>query len=196
MLPPAQLTQTPPLAAVLTPRQREREQRLHRVCLAIELRRKKGASVVPCCKAFSKRWNGKPLRSEPGRLLRLSAKTLIRVYYQWRKGGKSPRSIRLRYGLSHTPTVSSAQLRSFIKILFSKGTRSAAHAYKLFAQRRASGRLAVSYSTIMRHVPPNISRRIRSTRQAIADAKWVVARLRTESEEHALASARRRFRDA
>lgn len=65
--------------------EKERAKILERICQAIARRVQKGEKLKSSIARFVRQWDQKPLPS--GASLRLSAPTLIRLYYRWRKTG-------------------------------------------------------------------------------------------------------------
>lgn len=76
--------------------QRERAMRLHRICQFIQARVVKGQSLNKACQRFSKRWNGKSLRSDPTRRYALNVSSLHRHFRRWELGGEMAAVFRLR----------------------------------------------------------------------------------------------------
>ena len=77
--------------------QRERAKRLHRICKRIKARVAAGQSINKACRAFSRKWSGKPLRSDPARHYALNVSSLYRHFKKWRLMGESPACFTLNY---------------------------------------------------------------------------------------------------
>lgn len=89
---------TPPLAW-----QRERAERLHRACLMVEARLKRGDTLHKAAVRVVRQWNGKPLKADSGRRLCLSFSSLLRHYYNWRPV-RTPDAFALKFVPGIAPT--------------------------------------------------------------------------------------------
>lgn len=178
--------------------------RLHSICTAIAARQAKGGKLSRGLRVFARRWNGKPYRCDPSRRFRLSAKSLERAYGKWRNGGGVPSAIRLNYKPDATSKVTAPVLRAFVSALFLPSVNSGVEAYRLLqARRRRAGHLpgtgkgrrpsarklnGVSYSTLLRHLPAGVTRKIPRLRLQVTQAERSFAQLRFEIEAQALAT--------
>ena len=83
--------------------QQERAERLHRACTLLEDRLKKGDTLHKSAVRVVRLWNGKPLKSSPGRSLCLSYSSLLRHYYAWRPV-RTPEAFALKFVPGLAPT--------------------------------------------------------------------------------------------
>ena len=115
--------------------QTERAQLVHDICTDIAARRDKREKLSDCIRLYVRQFNGNPYRCDSSRRLALSAKTLTRAYYLWRRGGEVPSAVRLNYvGRSK---VSAPVVRRFVGVLFSPGVESSRQAFAILQARRA-----------------------------------------------------------
>lgn len=89
---------TAPPRAVRSSWQIERVKLAHRICTRIAGRVARGHSIGKSFTYFAWYWRDRFYRTDPGRRVRLSRPTIIRLYYQWQKNGQTPDSLRLCYG--------------------------------------------------------------------------------------------------
>ncbi len=75
----------------------ERARRAHLICLCIERRQANGKSLKEAIYWPSYAWRSQFFRCDSSRPIRLSRSTLIRLYYQWRRGGKCLAALSLGY---------------------------------------------------------------------------------------------------
>jgi hypothetical protein len=184
--------------------QREHQQTVLRICILIAARLQKGESISRCVRRYSKRWNGKPFECDPSRKFQLSQETIRRAFWKWRRGGEVASAVALQYQPAIASKVTAPVLRSFITALFLPSVRSCVEAFRLLeARRRRAGHLpgtgrgrrakaksldGVCYSTLLRHLPTGLARRIRSARRAAAEAERALSQLRFAIESQALAT--------
>jgi hypothetical protein len=64
--------------------ERDRAMALHRICTWMAAAVQRGEPITRAVRRFSRKWNGKALRSAPGKRLRLAYSTLLRLWYRWR----------------------------------------------------------------------------------------------------------------
>ena len=89
---------TPPLTW-----KRERATKLHSACRLVEARLKKGDTLRKAAVRVVRQWNGKPLKSDPGRRLCLSFSSLLRHFYNWRPV-RTPEAFALKFVPGIAPT--------------------------------------------------------------------------------------------
>ena len=118
------------------PWMRERAERLHRLCKAIEMRRAAGVSVRKACTYPAWFWKDRSWRTAPRIKARFSRSTLVVLYYQWRRSGKSPDCFRLHYADRLAP-VTRGEMRRFVGACGKGGTVSLSQAAKLAGFDRA-----------------------------------------------------------
>jgi hypothetical protein len=115
--------------------QLERAGRLHRQFLRVESRRKKVGGVDRCLKNFEWYWRGATYRTEPKCEVRFSLNTLRRLFYFWKKNGRTSECLllRYRYNPNHESKVSPDLLAEFVSICITPGVNSMAQAYSYFS---------------------------------------------------------------
>ena len=91
---------------------RERAERLHRFCKAVERRRAAGMSLRKAVRYFAWFWKDRPYRTAPHIKARFSKPTLVALYYRWRRNGKSPDCFELHYA-GRLPPVTAEEIRRF-----------------------------------------------------------------------------------
>jgi len=84
-------------------------------------------------------FNGRRFKSDPGRSLKLSRKTLLRLYYAWLVDGKSATALRLRYARRHS-LFSSLVIAKFADFLICHPQRSFKGNWNIFSSRRINFR--------------------------------------------------------
>lgn len=95
--------------------QRERAARLHRICGCIEGRIKRGQTLAKAVRWFAWYWSERFYKCDRARPIRFGAKSIVRLFYRWKDGGKSPSALALRYR-SGRPSLNSADLARFLKV--------------------------------------------------------------------------------
>ncbi|MGA2751994.1 MAG: hypothetical protein ABSG59_24795 [Verrucomicrobiota bacterium] len=70
---------------------------IHRICRSVERWRARDQSLERAVGWFASYWRDRKYTCEPARPIRLSAKSLVRLFYQWRAGGKTPAAVGLHY---------------------------------------------------------------------------------------------------
>jgi hypothetical protein len=115
---------------------RERAERLHRICKGIERQRAKGVSVRKACTHLAWVWKDRPYRTAPHIKARFSGPSLVVLYYRWRRSGKSPDCLALRYAY-RLDTVKPADMRRFLGACRKAGTVALSQAAKLAGFDRA-----------------------------------------------------------
>jgi len=77
--------------------QRERVQRLARICRCLDRGSAQGKPVSRMLIKHAWRWKGRFYKADPARPIRFRLTTLRRIYYAWKSGGRVPAAIALRY---------------------------------------------------------------------------------------------------
>ena len=77
--------------------QRERVQRLVRIFHCIVLGSARGKRLHKMLVNHAWRWRGRCYKSDPARAIHFRYGTLLRLYYVWRNGGKTPDALALGY---------------------------------------------------------------------------------------------------
>src|ERR1017187_8932789 len=121
----------------MRPWQRERAERLHRFCKSIERRRAAGVSVRKAVTYFAWFWKDRPYRTAPHIKARFIRSTLVKLYYRWRRNGKSPACFVLHYADRMAP-VTREQMRRFLGACRKAGTVSLSQATTLAGLGRAA----------------------------------------------------------
>ncbi len=78
--------------------QNERAWRLHKAFARVEARILQGEKLAHVLPRLARRWSRpRAYRSEPSRKLQYSHGSIVRLFYQWRTGGRTPGALVLRY---------------------------------------------------------------------------------------------------
>ena len=77
--------------------QRERAQRLARIFRCLDRGRQEGRPLRKMLIKHAWRWKDRCYKCDPARAIRFGRSTLLRLYYQWKRGGCTLASIALRY---------------------------------------------------------------------------------------------------
>ena len=80
-----------------SPWQRERVQRLARICRCMDRGAAQGKRVHEMLVWFAWRWKGRQYKCEPTRSIQFGYGTLKMAWYRWKNGGRTPNSIALHY---------------------------------------------------------------------------------------------------
>lgn len=120
--------------APISPWQRERALRLHRICQFIQARVAKGQSLNKACRLFSKRWNGKHLRSNPTRCYALNVSSLHRHFHRWKLGGEVPSALQLQYRPINRRVPATVLVR-FVELCAARDFTSFRAAWQTFCRR-------------------------------------------------------------
>lgn len=169
--------------------QREREQLLKRVCLSVQKRIENGMGFLRAVQAAAKLFQGRQFKSDPSRKLRLSKKTLIRIFYAW-DGGMMPAAFRLKYVYGRQSVFTSQMLTRFIQFIIDRPQPSLAVAWRKFSElggnwgpgRRGGKPLRPSYFQIRWALPTSLFYQIRAEQKAIAAARATLEKLQTEAD--------------
>ena len=89
----------PPPAPNFSPTgwQRERIQRLARICRCLERGQASGKRLRRMVRFHAWRWRDRHYECDPARAIRFKASTILRIYRLWRKGGGTPAALALHY---------------------------------------------------------------------------------------------------
>jgi|SRR5579862_1636767 len=137
----------------------ERARRLHRICGCIARRMERGQTQHKALTWFAWFYRNRFYKCDPSKKLRFKYKTLMGAYYQWKRGGRSPEALTLRYANSR-PKIRSAHLRRFIASCLRPDCRyfTAAHrnlsapvATSCAYYRALSPRLRKAFRNLFRH---------------------------------------------
>jgi hypothetical protein len=118
--------------------QGERMRILLRHCRVIDREQAKehGRSVEATCRLLSSRWRKRTYRTAPHTRVRLSAQTIHRVYYAWRKSERLTSALALRYKNARVKvTLSAKQKARAIRMLSNAQTISFTQIYRALFPR-------------------------------------------------------------
>ena len=140
--------------------QRERAIRVHRFFETIERRRQRGMKLS---KAFHwlRWWCRQPdrvYRCDPSRRMRLSPGTLKRLYYKWRRDGRTPEALKLEYWTRQK--IDACHVQQCVRVALAPSFRSLRSAY------RALPEPAATYHAFRHVIPAELRRNLRSLFQA------------------------------
>jgi hypothetical protein len=155
---------TPPLDAGLelptspatsSPRnwKRERIQRATRIFRCLERGRARGKSLAGMLVKHAWRWRGRHFKADPARRIHFRKSTLLRLYYQWVKGGRKPEALALHYRCGNQK-ITTSQVVELTRLCLPSETRSFSAAYRKLAAPGATAS-AFRYAT-----PPPLRRAV------------------------------------
>jgi hypothetical protein len=179
--------------------QTERSENLHRICKRVQARIGRGEKMKRAIRLFSRRWNGKPLKTDPARTFALSPGTLDRLYRAWRLGGETVDAFKLNYYPGRRG-VSAAVLIRFVNFAASHPFPSFRAAWEAFCKRgRAAGPgrvrqepLKLGLDALWWNLPRGFWRDLKRSHRALAAAEFEKhqLRLKTIAEIEAKSPAR------
>src|SRR5215469_6686947 len=82
--------------------QTERAQILQKACERIKARMARGQGVLHTVRIVAQSLNGQPFKCDPARRLRLTPKTLLRLFYWWRSSAENSAVFRLHFTCRHS----------------------------------------------------------------------------------------------
>lgn len=103
--------------------QAERAKILDRACAWVLRGTQNGRGLLKSAWVVARRYDGRILKSDGSRRLRLSAKTLTRLYYMWQSADKAPGTFALRYRNAR-PKIGTAMLSRFVQSCLTPDTGS------------------------------------------------------------------------
>jgi hypothetical protein len=118
-----------PATSFLKGWQRERIQRLARICRCIDRGRQQGKRLRKIVILHAWRWRGRHYKSDPKRPIRFKASTILRTYYAWRNGGRTPATLALGYWRGNR-RASGCQVVELSKLCLAADTKSFSAAYR------------------------------------------------------------------
>jgi hypothetical protein len=135
-----------PPAQSISPKgwQRERVQRLVRICRCLDRGQAAGKRLGKMLTRFTWVWRKRCYKCEPARRIRFRG--LEGIYYPWKNGGRTPAALALHYWRGNRKA-SLSQVIELSKICLSPGTESFSGAYRKLA---AAGATESAY----RHATP------------------------------------------
>ncbi len=179
---PLHLAQNPALPAW----EIEREARLQELCSGIAKAKEKGTPIDKSCRRIAQQWNGKPFKADPSRSLKLSMRSMMRLYSQWRRGGEHPSAFRLNYTPPHA--IRRDLALAFLRVARLSNTGAAAvRLLALRRKRRGARKPLPDRSTFLRLLPPGYFAQLRASRQSVVKAEQELARLHLLLEAHIMA---------
>jgi hypothetical protein len=108
---------------------RERVQRLSRICRCLDRGLAAGKRLRRMVRFHAWRWRGRHFKCDPTRAIHFKASTIRRVYRMWRKGGRTPAALALRYRCGNQK-VSTSQVVELSKTCLAPETKSFSQAYR------------------------------------------------------------------
>ena len=77
--------------------QRERERRVHRMCLGIEKRIAEGQKIERAIRHYARQFRNRHYVCDKTHAIHLGAGTIKRLFYTWRNGGREPAALALHF---------------------------------------------------------------------------------------------------
>ena len=150
---PAPATRSGAGASACTAWQRERLQRLVRICRCLDRGRANGKRLRKMLTRFAWIWKGRHYKCDPARPIRLTRSTLLRIYRQWKRGGRTPAAIALRYWIT-SRKLPASQVLAMARRCVAPNARSFAAAW-----RQAENPLA-TYGAFWHAMPPRLRKQL------------------------------------
>ena len=121
----------PPPAQLISPKgwQRERLQRLARICRCLDRGQAAGRQLGKMLTRFVWVWRDRHYTCEPARRIRFSYGTLRRLHYTWVNGGSTPDALTLGYSRGNR-RASKCQVMELAKLCLARETPSFSAAYR------------------------------------------------------------------
>jgi hypothetical protein len=138
--------------------QRERVQRLVRIFRCLDRGRQRGKRLRKMLMLHAWRSRGRYYKADPARPIRFSYSTLLRLFYQWRQGGRTTAALALRYHGNRKTSL--PQVVELAKLCQAPETLSFSAAYRKLARPGATEcafrlaippHLKVSLATLFAH---------------------------------------------
>lgn len=139
--------------------QKEREAILQRLCQRIEDQVSQGKKVRPLIWRAARRWNGKPFRCDPSRTLALSPGGFNKLFYNWRRNGRTAQSFALKFNPANRRPVTPQQVTRFVRHASQPGTFTFAAAFA--AMQRTSQPVQYSPTHFFSSLPAELSKALR-----------------------------------
>jgi hypothetical protein len=149
---------------------RERAERLHQFCKTVDRRRAAGVPVRKAVTYFAWFWKDRPYRTAPHIKARLSRSTLVRLYYRWRRNGKSPDCFALHY-VDRLPLVPLEIVHAFLAACATPGVIHWSQALRLTDLK------GLSFPRVFSALPERARQTIRETFTARRHAQIEVRKL-------------------
>ncbi len=167
--------------------QTERANRLHRKFLSVDEAIARGQTFKQAVRHFQWFWRNRTYRSDHARKVHFGFGTLRRLWLQWRKGGRTPEALRLKYrGLP--PSVPADVLCRFVEFCCCHQFRHMKFAWAEFTRRKGwigRGRhgnapVKVSYGQLQYYLTGKKFAKLQSAQHAITRAETHLDNLRVE----------------
>ncbi len=166
----------------------ERRQRLQQICQAIGWQREKGIPLRHAVREFVRRWDGRSYLVAPDRKLKLSEATLLRLYYEWVRKGRSDRCFAFAY-TARLATVTMDQARRLLKATASSRAASLGQAARFARIAEAIARRV--FTRLPRRVAWQVNRAFEGRHHGAAAVQRAVENLQGELRRQLVAEQRR-----
>lgn len=123
----------------LPPWQVERARILQKACQRIKGRTDRGQELLRNVRIVARSLDGRAFKTDPARRLKLTAKTLLRLFYAWRANGGTAAVFRFRYTCRHSLFTNLVMAR-FADFLMTHPQRSFQSNWNIFSSRRSNFR--------------------------------------------------------
>ena len=133
------------------PWQRERAKKIHRACLCVQSAETRGEKIFRAIQRTARRYNGRKLKSDPSRRLRLCPGTLRRWWDIWKRNGQMPAALYLKFR-ARPPYVPRPLLIRFVEFCATNRLPSVKAAWQKFSKlNRNKAALEITYSQVAWH---------------------------------------------
>ncbi len=117
--------------------QKERALLLQKACIRVKARIARGGKLLRSVRLVARSMNGRTFKSDPGRTLKLSPKTLLPLYYKWRVNGESPAVFTLYYSSRHS-LFTNLVIARLADVLLAHPNRSFKSTWNVFSSHRSN----------------------------------------------------------
>jgi hypothetical protein len=136
--PLAARVESPPARATISSNwQRERVQRLTRIFRCIDGGLARGKRLNKMLVKHAWRWRARHYKANPAQAIHFRKSTLLRLYYTWRDGGRTPDTLALHYWRGNRKA-SLGQVIELSKLCLAPDTKSFSAAYRKLANPGAT----------------------------------------------------------
>ena len=163
--------------------QDERAKILQRTCHRILAREQAGQSRHKAVGRFSRRWDGKSLKADPARRLRLKTSTLYNLYSKWRQYGQTAEAFHLNFQPGNRRIVAPVLIR-FVNFAAERDFKSFKDAWRAFCQRGGSfgpGRVTLGYDALLWNLPKGCFSELKRWRSIKRQAEMELQKARLRS---------------
>lgn len=166
----------------------ERAARLQKICVQIERARvRTNLPLTTLVRRAARRWNKHPFRCNPSRRLAMSFPTLVRCWYLWWKGGRTPSVFQLHYGPGNR-VITAKLLTRFVNFCAARPWPSLKAAWATFVKckgafgrgRRSTRRRLPTYDGVRYHLPLTTWRELQAPLTKIEAARRELAAVRLQ----------------